>query len=71
MGIMENKMEDWQGGLKGGCTLNIGMIGTTLGFYGDNGKENGNYYNGHLGFRLKPDRGPSGNGESNGKENGK
>ena len=36
----------------GGCqnygpflgTLNIGIIGTILGFYGDNGKENGNYY---------------------------
>ena len=35
----------------GGCqnsgpflgTLHIGFIGTRLGFYGDNGKENGNY----------------------------
>ena len=34
----------------GGCqndgpflgTLNIGIVGTILGFYGDNGKENGN-----------------------------
>ena len=25
-------------------TLNIGIIGTILGFYGDHGKENGNYY---------------------------
>ena len=24
--------------------LYIGIIGTILGFYGDNGKENGNYY---------------------------
>ena len=24
-------------------TLNIGIIGAILGFYGDNGKENGNY----------------------------
>ena len=39
-------------GKLGGCpnygpflgTLNIGIIGTILGFYGDNGKENGNYY---------------------------
>ena len=23
-----------------------------LGFYGDNGKENGNYYNGFIGFRV-------------------
>ena len=36
----------------GGCqnygpflgTLNIGMIGTILGFHGNNGKENGNDY---------------------------
>ena len=25
-------------------TLNIGIMGTILGFYGDNGKENGNQY---------------------------
>ena len=25
-------------------TLHVGIIGTILGFYGDNGKENGNYY---------------------------
>ena len=36
----------------GGCqnygpllgTLKRGIMGTILGFYGDNGKENGNYY---------------------------
>ena len=38
-------------------TLNIGIIGTILGFYGDNGKENGNYYIGVIyclaHFKLK------------------
>ena len=27
-----------------GYILNIGIMGTILGFYGDNGKEHGNYY---------------------------
>ena len=29
-------------------TLNIRIIGAILGFYGDNGKENGNYYIGDI-----------------------
>ena len=47
---MEKKMETTIMGSTGGCqndgpflgTLNIRIIGTILGFYGDNGKENGN-----------------------------
>ena len=46
----------------GGCqndgpflgTLNMGIIGTILGFYGDNGKENGNYYIGVISTLLVP-----------------
>ena len=34
-------------------TLNIGVIGTILGFYGDNGKENGNYYIGVI-YPISP-----------------
>ena len=37
MGIMENKMETTIMGY-------IGIIWYILGLYGDNGKENGNYY---------------------------
>ena len=33
----------------------IGIIGTTLGLYRDNGKENGSYY---LGFRVQGNVGP-------------
>ena len=40
MGIMEKKM---------GTTI-TGYIRVILGLYGDNGKENGNYY---LGFRVR------------------
>ena len=36
IGIMENKME----------TTIMGFIGYMMGLYRDNGKENGNYYNG-------------------------
>ena len=36
MGIMEKKME----------TTTMGYIGIIQGLYRDNGKENGNYYNG-------------------------
>ena len=35
-------------------TLNIGIIGAILGFYGDNGKENGNYYIGAIYTLLIP-----------------
>ena len=49
-------------GSMGGCqnygpflgTLNIGIMGTILGFYGDNGKENGNYYIGVIYTLLVP-----------------
>ena len=48
----EHSCEPLQGGHTGGCqndgpflgTLNIGILGTILGLYGDNGKENGNDY---------------------------
>ena len=49
VGIMENQME--------------GYIGIILGLYRDNGKENGNYYNGLY-------RGYMGVYRDNGKENG-
>ena len=35
-------------------TLNTGIIGTILGFYGDNGKENGNYYIGFIYIYIYP-----------------
>ena len=51
MGIMEKKMEITIMGY-------IGIIGHILGLYRDNGKENGNYYNGYFmltsGLQARP-----------------
>ena len=34
--------------LQGLCRVYMGIIGYILGFYWDNGKSNGNYYNGAI-----------------------
>ena len=66
-GIMENKLEAIGiiGTIKG---LYREYIGDTLGLYWDNGKENGNYYNGESNGK---ENGNYYNEKSSGKENGK
>ena len=66
---MENEMETL-GPLREYIGYYNMVLGYILGLYGDNGKENGNYYYQVYGWFPKI-RGTYYNGESNGKENGK